>query len=67
MVVLETFCMHSGLMVNKPKTKIMLVETHKTKRPCIVYKNGPVEVVESLKYLGLEIPSNNKWHECAMR
>ena len=42
-------------------------KTHKTERPCIVSKNEPFEVVESFEDLGLEIPFNNKWHECAMR
>ena len=27
----------------------------------------PLECVESFKYLGLEVPSNHKWNECATR
>ena len=32
-----------------------------------VQQNETLEVVESFKYLGLEVPANHKWHECAMR
>ena len=67
MQVLEKFCMHSGLSVNVTKTKVMLVKTRDKENPCIVYNNEPLEVVESFKYLGLEIPHNHKWNECAMR
>ncbi|MCO5587893.1 hypothetical protein L7F22_041845 [Adiantum nelumboides] len=67
MVVLEKFCLHSGLIVNESKTKVMLVKTNHKEKPCIVYNNETLEVVESFKYLGLEVPSNHKWHECAMR
>ena len=42
-------------------------ETLNKKKPCIVYSNEPLEVVDRFKYLGLEVPSNHKWHECAMR
>ena len=66
MVVLEAFCSHSGLRVNVQKTKVMLVKTLNKEKPCIVYNNEPLEVVDSFKYLGLEVPSNHKWHECAM-
>ena len=55
MVVLEEFCLH------------MLNQTNYKEKPCIMYNNETLEVVESFKYLGLEIPTNHKWHECAMR
>jgi len=67
MVVLVSFCLHSGLIVNESKTKVMLVKTNHKEKPCIVYNNETLEVVESFKYLGLEVPANHKWHECAMR
>ena len=63
---LENFCMHSGLSVNVTKTKVMLVKIWDKEKPCIVYNNEPLEVVESFKYLGLEIPHNHKWNNCAM-
>ena len=67
MKVLENFCLHSGLVVNVSKTKVMLVKALNKEKPCIVYKNEPLEVVDSFKYLGLEVPSNHKWRDCAMR
>ena len=67
MTVLKDFCTHSGLMVNVQKTKVMLVKTLRTEKPLIVYKETPIEVVERFKYLGLEVPANHKWRECAMR
>ena len=67
MMVLENFCLHSGLIVNESKTKVMLVKTNHKEKPCIIYNNEVLEVVESFKYLGLEVPANHKWHECAMR
>ena len=30
-----------------------------------MYNNEPLECVESFKYLGLEVPSNHRWNECA--
>ncbi|RYA37889.1 hypothetical protein DD603_24155, partial [Enterobacter cloacae complex sp. 2DZ2F2B] len=45
----------------------MLVKTNHKEKPCIVYNNETLEVVESFKYLGLEVPSNHKWKDCAMR
>ncbi|MCO5550705.1 hypothetical protein L7F22_004195 [Adiantum nelumboides] len=67
MIALENFCLHSGLIVNGSKTKVMLVKTLNKEKPCIVYNKEPLEVVESFKYLGLEVPANHKWKDCAMR
>ena len=67
MQVLENFCMHSGLLVDVTITKVMLVKAWDKKNPCIVYNNEPLEVVESFKYLRLEIPHNHKWNKCAMQ
>ncbi|MCO5605801.1 hypothetical protein L7F22_059985 [Adiantum nelumboides] len=67
MIALENFCLHSGLIVNGFKTKVMLVKTLNKEKPCIVYNKEPLEVVESFKYLGLEVPANHKWKDCAMR
>ncbi|MCO5593252.1 hypothetical protein L7F22_047259 [Adiantum nelumboides] len=60
MIALENFCLHSGLIVNGSKTKVMLVETLNKEKPCIVYDKEPLEVVESFKFLGLEVPANDK-------
>ena len=65
MKVLEKFCMHTKLSVNSSKTKIMLVRSQKRDQPCIMYNSEPLECVESFKYLGLEVPSNYRWNECA--
>ena len=59
--------MHTKLSVNSSKTKIMLVKSQKRDKPCIMYNNEPLECVESFKYLGLEVPSNHRWNECATR
>ncbi|MCO5583232.1 hypothetical protein L7F22_037140 [Adiantum nelumboides] len=67
MIALENFCLHSGLIVNDSKTKVMLVKILNKVKPCIVYNKEPLEVVESFKYLGLEVPANHKWKECAMQ
>ncbi|MCO5560476.1 hypothetical protein L7F22_014091 [Adiantum nelumboides] len=67
MIALENFCLHSGLIVNGFKTKVMLVKTLNKEKPCIVYNKEPLEVVESFKYLGLEVLINHKWKDCAMR
>ena len=67
MEALKAFCAHSGLEVNKQKTKIMLVKTRRTEQPLIMYNEIPLESVENFKYLGLEISANYKWHGCAMR
>ncbi|MCO5570377.1 hypothetical protein L7F22_024097 [Adiantum nelumboides] len=67
MIALENFCLHSGLIVNGSKTKVMLVKTLNKEKPCIVYNKEPLEVVESFKYLGLDILANHKWKDCAMR
>ena len=45
----------------------MLVKSHKRDKPCIMYNNEPLECVESFKYISLEVPSNHRWNECAIR
>ena len=57
--------MHSKLSVNGSKTEVMLVKT-KNKHKRIVYNNEPLEIVESLKYNGVEVPFNHSWNECAL-
>ena len=43
----------------------MRVKSQKRDKPYIMYNNEPLECVESFKYLGLEVPSNHRWNECA--
>ncbi|MCO5588640.1 hypothetical protein L7F22_042597 [Adiantum nelumboides] len=62
MIALENFCLHSG-----SKTKVMLEKTLNEEKPCTVHNKEPLEVVESFKYLGLEVPANHKWKDCAMQ
>ncbi|MCO5608173.1 hypothetical protein L7F22_062379 [Adiantum nelumboides] len=59
MIALENFCLHSGLIVNGSKTKVMVVKTLNKEKPCIVYNKEPLEVVESFKYLGVEVSANH--------
>ena len=70
MTVLEDFCELSGLWVNTDKTKAMLSKM-KGKRekiqPRITYQGKPIEVVDSFKYLSLEIPSDHKWYKCTTK
>ncbi|MCO5572471.1 hypothetical protein L7F22_026226 [Adiantum nelumboides] len=66
MIALENICLHSGLIVNGSKTTVMLVNTLNKEKPCIVDNKEPLEVVESFKYLGLEVLGNHKWKDCAM-
>ena len=65
MKALEIFCMHTKFSVNISKTKIMLVKSQKRDKLCIMYNNEPLDCVESFKYLGLQVPSNHRWNECA--
>ena len=62
-----SYNMHTKLIVNSSNTNIMLVKSQKRVKPCIIYNNEPLECVESFKYLGLEVPSNHRWNECATR
>ncbi|MCO5549455.1 hypothetical protein L7F22_002926 [Adiantum nelumboides] len=66
MIALENFCLHSGLIVNGSKTKVMLVKTLNKEKPCIVYNKERLEVVENFNYLGLKVPANHKWKDCPM-
>ena len=64
MEILDNFCQESGLMVNVSKTKLMAVRTHQPKHMLNVsYAGQPIEVVPTFKYLGIEIPSDHRWHK----
>ena len=63
--ILELFCQDSGLTVNVSKTKMMVVRTKQPKTPPKVFYAGqPIEVVSTFKYLGIELPTDHKWHTC---
>ena len=61
----KSFVSITNLTINISKTKIMFVKRQKRYKPCIIYNNESLECVESFKYLGLEVPSNHRWNECA--
>ncbi|MCO5576362.1 hypothetical protein L7F22_030172 [Adiantum nelumboides] len=63
MVALKSFCLHSGLIMNGSKTKVVLVKTLNKEKPCIVYNKEPLEVVESFKYLWGGTISKSTWKE----
>mgnify|MGYP000356056005 CR=1 FL=1 len=52
--------MHTKLSVDTFKIKIILVKRQIKDKPCIIYSNEPLEIVESFKYLGLEVLSNHR-------
>ena len=57
MRVSKTFCMHTKFSVNSSKTKIMLLKSQNKNKPCIMYNNDLLEIVEGFNCLGLEVPS----------
>ena len=62
---LEAFCQSSGLNVNLDKTKMMVVQTIQPQQyPMLTYKGGHVQFVQSFKYLGINVPTTNKWSVC---
>ncbi|MCO5600466.1 hypothetical protein L7F22_054579 [Adiantum nelumboides] len=68
MNVLQEFCNVSGLAVNVAKTKAMVIKTHKNRdQPIITYNGQEIEIVDNFKYLGIDIPSNHAWWQCAQR
>ncbi|MCO5579440.1 hypothetical protein L7F22_033295 [Adiantum nelumboides] len=62
----HAFCDATGLSVNVAKTKVMMVRTHKTAdQPILMYNGQSLEVVDSFKYLGINVRSNHAWGHCA--
>ena len=52
-------------MVNVSKTKFTAVCTKQLKTPPkIHYARQHIEVVSTFKYMGIEIPTNHRWHTC---
>jgi hypothetical protein len=64
--VLETFCQINGLMVNVDnKNDGNKRNSTKTLSP-FQYKLELIQVVQSSKYLGINVPLTNKWHVCIL-
>ena len=65
MDVVHAFCEATGLSVNVQKTKVMSIRTHNVgNQPMVMYQDQAIEVVDSFKYLGVDIPSNHAWGSC---
>ena len=63
---IKTFCEATGLSVNVAKTKFMIVSTQKQKNQSMLsYQGQQIEQVNSFRYLGIDIPSNYAWGQCA--
>ena len=63
--VLEEFCHSSGLAVNVEKTKMMVVQTIQPHHyPMLTYRGEHIQFVRSFKYLGIDVPTTNKWSPC---
>ena len=43
----------------------MPMKSQNKDKPYIMYNNEPLENVENFQYVGLEVPSNHRWNECA--
>jgi hypothetical protein len=70
MIQLQNLCELSGLTVNIDKTKAMLNKMRgrvEKIQPRITYQGKPIKVVDSFKYLGIEIPSDHRWYKCATK
>ena len=60
--LLKAFCLESGLTINIAKTKMMICSTGP--KPTFMYNDHSIDNVQEFKYLGIEIPSSNKWTKC---
>lgn len=66
MNAIHTFCATTGLSVNISKTKFMLIRTHPQEfQTSLTYQGQPIEKVDSFRYLGIDIPPNYAWGQCA--
>lgn len=63
---IHVFCENVGLSINVDKTKFMIVRTRKmdTHAP-LMYQGKQIERVDNFKYLGIDIPCNYAWGQCA--
>mgnify|MGYP006925750717 FL=1 len=57
--------MHSNLSDNISNTWLHSLIIKIRINHALYHNNGPLEIVESFKYLGVEIASNHRWNECA--
>ena len=60
--VLEEFCHISGLAMNVEKTNMMVLQTIQPHH--YTYRGQHIQFVRSFKYLGIDVPTTNKWSEC---
>ena len=62
LVALEEFCSFSGMKVNLKKTQCFAVGTRQA--PYLLFEGEKIEVVDSYKYLGVNMSSNWSWATC---
>ncbi len=62
LLALEEFCSYSGMKVNLKKTKCFAVGTRQA--PHLLFEGEKIEVVDSYKYLGVNMSSNWSWATC---
>jgi predicted amidophosphoribosyltransferase len=63
--VLETFCQINGLMVNVDNKNGNKSNSTKELSP-FQYKGELIQMVQSFKYLGINVPLTNKWYVCML-
>ena len=65
--VLDTFYQISGLIVNMEKTKMTTIKAIQPRHyPTFTYKGQPIEVVQTFKYLDINVCLINKKVECIL-
>ena len=63
--VLEEFFHSSRLAKNVEKTKMMEVQAIQPHPyPMLTYTGEHIQFVQSFKYLGIDVPTTNKWNTC---
>jgi hypothetical protein len=62
LVALERFCTYSGMKVSLKKTQCFAVGTRQAFD--LLYEGEKIEIVDSYKYLGVNISSNWSWATC---
>jgi hypothetical protein len=61
-VALEKFSSCSGMKMNLKKTKCLAIGTRQA--PHLLFEAEKIEIVDSYKYLGVNISSNWSWATC---
>ena len=62
LVTLEEFCCYSSMKVNLKKTQCFAIGTRQA--PHLLFEREKIEVVDSYKYLGVNMSSNWSWAIC---